>query len=207
VNDVGAIRSAGGRRPLALAGGAGAALLVVLAGLLAGTGWLYVFRGLHWLRVGPRIGDSLPLLALASADGQPLLRVVVAWVLAGALAGMALRELAPTRRAALALVMGLVVLLAASQASYALARNLGFSDVVLSHDPGSGPVLEALAFGLGTALPRTLSGPLRAPAGISGGIRPVAGRGWRVAANQVVLVVRRVRRRPSGASRRRRSPQ
>lgn len=157
MNGVGAIRDAGARRPLALAGRAVAALLIVVAGLLAGTGWLYVFRGLHWLQVGPRIADSLPLLQLASADGQPLLRVVVAWALAGALAGVALQDLPPTRRAAPALVMGLLVLLLASQASYALARNLGFSDVVFSRHPGFGPVLEALVFTLGCALPRPLS--------------------------------------------------
>jgi hypothetical protein len=129
--------------------------MVVVAGLLAGMGWLYVFKGLGWLGVGPRIADSLPLLQLASADAQPLLRVVVAWALAGTLAGVALRELRLTRRAAPALVLGLLVLLAAAQASYALARNLGFSGVVFSRDPGFGPVLEAMVFALGCALPRT----------------------------------------------------
>ena len=67
---------------------------------------------------------------------------------------------------------------------------------------------------------RTLRGDLRptaaplpaVPTKLSGRSRKyvddwrVAGRGWRVAANQVVPVVRRVRRRPSGASRRRQTP-
>jgi hypothetical protein len=158
MSHAGVIRSAGAPRPLALAAGGLVALLALVAGLLAGTGWLYAFRGLHWLGVGPRIADSLPLLQLASADAQPLLRVVVAWVLAGALAGVALRELPLTRRVAPALVLGLLVLLPAAQASYALTRNLGFPDVVFSRGPGFGPVLEAMMFALGCALPGTLSG-------------------------------------------------
>jgi hypothetical protein len=128
--------------------------VIVVAGLLAGTGWLYVLRGLGWLRVGPRISDALPLLQLAASDGQPLVRVVLAWTLAGALAGVAMMELARNRRAALALVLALVVLLVASQASYALARNLAFSSTVFSRSPGLGPVLEACAFALGCWLPR-----------------------------------------------------
>ena len=129
-------------------------MVILLAGLLAGTGWLYVLRGLHWLRLGPRIADSLPLLQLAASDGQPLVRVVVAWVLAGAVTGVALAELPPLRRVALALVLALVVLLLASQASYALARNVAFSSTVFTRTPGLGPVLEACAFALGCALPR-----------------------------------------------------
>jgi hypothetical protein len=136
-------------------GGAGAiVVLIVLAGLLAGTGWLYVLRGLHWLGLGPRISDALPLLQLAASDGQPLARVIVAWLLAGALTGVALAEVAPHRRAALALVLALVVLLLASQASYALARNTAFAATVFSRTPGLGPVLEACAFALGCYLPR-----------------------------------------------------
>jgi hypothetical protein len=157
LTDAGAIRIRGLRRPLARAGGVAIGLLVLFAGLLAGTGWLYVLRGLQWLGLGPRVADSLPLLQLASFDGQPLLRVLIAWVLAGALAGVALAAVPPRRRAAMALVAGLVLLALASQASYALARNLGFADVVFSRTPGSGPVVEAAAFALGCWLPRALN--------------------------------------------------
>ena len=76
-------------------GGGVGGVLGVLVGLLAGFGWLYVLRGLDWLGVGPRIADALPLLQLAGFDGQPLLRVVVAWVLAGALAGVLSARCAP----------------------------------------------------------------------------------------------------------------
>ena len=153
-------------RRLVRTGGAAAAALILVAGLLAGTGWLYVLRGLHWLIIGPRIGDSLPLLQLAAADGQPLVRVVLAWALAGVLAGVALVELAPGRRAAAGLAVGLVVLLVASQASYALTRNLGFSTVLFSRGPGLGPVLEALVFAIGCALPRPLSRRQRTGPGV-----------------------------------------
>ncbi len=135
-------------------GGPAASVLIVTAGLVAGTGWLYVLRGLHWLGDGPRVSDALPLLQLAASDGQPVVRVAVAWILAGALTGVALLELPPHRRLALALALGLVALLAVSQASYALARNVAFSSTVFSRTPGLGPVLEACAFAFGCWLPR-----------------------------------------------------
>lgn len=145
----------GGGAALRRGSGTAVTVVIIAAGLLAGTGWLYVLRGLHWLRIGPRVPDALPLLQLAASDGQPLLRIVVAWVLAGALTGVALAEVTPYRRAALAFVIGLVVLLLASQACYALARNIAFSSTVFSRTPGLGPVLEAGAFALGCFLPRT----------------------------------------------------
>jgi hypothetical protein len=144
----------GGGAALRRGRGAMASVVAIVAGLLAGTGWLYVLRGLRWLGAGPRIPDALPLLQLAASDAQPLLRVVVAWILAGALTGVALAEVAPRRRAAVALLLGLVVLLLVSQASYALARNVAFSSTVFSRTPGVGPLLEACAFALGCWLPR-----------------------------------------------------
>jgi hypothetical protein len=153
------------RRTFRHGGAAVAALVILVVGLLAGTGWLYVLRGLHWLDVGPRIGDALPLLQLASFDGQPLLRVLCAWVLAGALIGVALSQVAPNRRVAPAFVIALVVLLLTAQASYALARNLSFSSAVFSHAPGLGPVLEAAAFAVGCWLPRPIDRGQRARAG------------------------------------------
>jgi hypothetical protein len=143
-------------RALRIGGGAAAALMIMIVGLSAGIGWLYVLRGRRWLDVGPRVADSLPLLQLARSDGQPLLRVLVAWALAGVLTGTALRETRPVRRVALALGVGLIVLLLAAQASYALTRNVSFSGTVLSHAPGLGPVLEAVAFAAGCWLPRRL---------------------------------------------------
>jgi hypothetical protein len=127
--------------------------LAVVAGLLTGEGWLYVLRGTGWLHAGPSVADSLSLLSLAGADGQPLLRVAVAWLLAGALTGVALVRPASSHRAALAGALCLVLLLLDSQASYALVRNLPFGGVITSRAPGAGPWVEALLFALGCALP------------------------------------------------------
>jgi hypothetical protein len=172
VNDVAAV---GLRRPIRYAGGAVATLLIVIAGVLAGIGWLYVFRCLGWFRVGPQVADSLPLLQLASFDGQPLVRVLVAWVLAGVLVGVALARIPARKRVVFTLVVGLVLLLLASEGSYALARNLGFSDVVFSRTPGFGPVLEALAFAFGAALTGPLCGRQRSGARHETRLRPLVG--------------------------------
>lgn len=148
-----ALASGPARRAASLAGGTLTLIAVVIVALLAGLGWLYVLRGLGWLNSGPNVADSLPLLQLAGYDGQPLLRVVVAWLLVGLVAGLALRRTPRLRRTAFAGLLALALLLLASQASYALARNLRFSAVVFSRGPGAGPWLEALAFAVGCALP------------------------------------------------------
>jgi hypothetical protein len=163
---------AAGRLPRAagVAGGTAAFTLAVIVGLLAGYGWLYVLRGAGWFASGPSVGDSLPLLQLAGSDGQPLLRVAVAWVLAGGLVGLATVRVPSLRRAALAGALGLVLLLLASQGASALARNLRFSDVLFSRSPGLGPWLEGVLFAAGCALPRRFisradrRGPRRAAA-------------------------------------------
>ncbi len=145
-------------RVLTVAGGALGSALIVLVGLLSGFGWLYLFRGLHWFGLGPGIADSLPLLQLAGFDRQALLRVVLAWLLAGGLAGLALIRLRPASRALLTGALALLLLLLASQAAYAAARNLPFTDVLLNRGPAFGPVLEAICFASGCALPRPASG-------------------------------------------------
>lgn len=129
-------------------------ILVLMVSLLAGYGWLYALRGLHWFGAGPAAGDALPLLQLAGFDGQPVVRIVVAWLPAGLIAGVALLGVRPRRRVVLLGPAALVLLLAASQAAYALTRNLRFSDILLSRRPGLGPVLEAVVLTAGCALPR-----------------------------------------------------
>lgn len=137
---------------------ASTALLVCLASLLAGLGWLYVLRGVGWLAMGSRVGDSLPLLQLAGFAGQPLGRVVAAWLVAGAVAGAVLVRMPRLRRGVLAGLLGLIVLLAASQASFALARNLRLASVLWGRAPGAGPWLAAALFACGCALPGRLAG-------------------------------------------------
>jgi hypothetical protein len=157
------IGSAAGRNGAAVAGGAGRAAglaargagmaVALLIGLLAGVGWLYVLRGLGWLDLGPRVNDALPLLQLPGFDAQPLARVAVAWISAGAVAAIPLVRVSRPRRALIAWLTVTALLLLASQASFALARNLRLGDVVSSRSPGLGPWLEGLLFAVGCALP------------------------------------------------------
>lgn len=128
-------------------------LAAIPTAVLAGIGWTYELSRLGWLDVGPRAGDALPLLQLAGFDGQPAGRLVAAWLLAGAMAGMALARVKPVRRGVLALTLGTVVLAASSYASYALARNLRLATVLPSRHPGAGVWIEGLLFAIGCALP------------------------------------------------------
>ncbi len=124
-----------------------------VAGVIAGIGWLYVLRGLGWLSVGPSIPDSLPLLQLAGLDGQPLARVIVAWIPCGALVGALMPRVRWPWRGLLTLAVGLPLLLLAAQLSFALARNLRVSEVLWSHPPGLGPWLEGLLLVAGSLVP------------------------------------------------------
>ena len=139
------------------AAGAGATVATAL-GALSGVGLLYSLRELHWLALGPSVPDALPLLQLAGFDGQPLARVIVAWVPAGVVLGVALIRFAAPRRVVLILVVGAVLLLFASDASYALARNLRLREVLLTRQPGIGPWIECLLLVAGSALPRVWRG-------------------------------------------------
>jgi hypothetical protein len=161
-----------------VAGGAVGAVILVLVSLLAGYGWLYLLRGLGWLTGGRMIGDALPLLQLAGFDRQPLARVIVAWLLAGLIAGAGLIRMAPLQRVALAGPVALIALLLASQVAYALTRNLRLSDVIFGRRPGLGPVLEAAVFGVGCALYGVLSGGGRGQVGV--GLRTLRGLGHTV---------------------------
>jgi enterochelin esterase-like enzyme len=145
----GVLASAGHGILRVAAGAAGVAALLVAT--VVGTGTLYALRGLGWLGVGPRVGDSLPLLQLAGFDGQPLVRVTVAWLVVGFALGIALIRLEPLRRGALVGTAGLLLLLLASDASYALARNLRFTAILPNRAPGLGPWLEGLLLAAGCA--------------------------------------------------------
>jgi hypothetical protein len=133
---------------------AAAALLLLSA--FVGIGLLYAIRGLGWLPVGPRIPDSLPLLALAHRDAQPLARVALAWVATGAAFGLLTVWIAPWRRALVALLPALILLLVASDASFALAENLRLSAVLWGRVPPSGAWVEAMLFAAGAAIPAAI---------------------------------------------------
>jgi enterochelin esterase-like enzyme len=160
------------RRTLVMASGAVAIGPALLLCTLTGLGLLYAQRGLQWFAIGPPIPDSLPLLQLAGFDGQPVARVILAWLAAGVIIGFALIRLGPLQRSVLVGLLGVLILLLASDASYALARNVRLEGVLLDRAPGLGPWLEGVLLAVGSALPRravVLSrlGRLRLPTAIS----------------------------------------
>jgi hypothetical protein len=140
-------------RVLRIAARAAWAMVAILGSVLAGVGWLYLFRNADWFVAGPRIGDALPLLQLAGADGQALLRVAVAFVLAGLIAGICLRWASPPRRLMLVAPVGLAWLLFFSQVSFAVARNVPLGQVLFSRQPGAGPWIEGGLLALACLLP------------------------------------------------------
>jgi hypothetical protein len=137
------------------------AVLAALLAVLTGTGLLYNLRGLGALAAGPRLHDALPLLQLAGFDGQPLVRVAAAWLLAGVVLGLGLIRIKPPARTVIVAGLGLVLLLFASEASFAVARNLRLSSVLTDRVPGIGPWVEGLLLGVGAALPGTVRRQLR----------------------------------------------
>jgi enterochelin esterase-like enzyme len=151
-----------GRASRAFGAGAGATLAAVVA-VLTGTGLLYGLRGLGWLAAGPRVADALPLLQLAGFDGQPLVRVAAAWLVAGVVLGLVLVQIKPASRVIIAGGLGLVLLLFASDASFALARNLRLSAVLAGRVPGEGAWIEAVLLAAGAALPGAVHARMRMP--------------------------------------------
>jgi hypothetical protein len=128
--------------------------------VIVGIGLLYAIRGLGWVAAGPQVPDSLPLLALAHHDGQPFARVALAWVAAGVAFGLLTRWIAPARRALIALLPALILLVLASDASFALAENLRLSSVLSARVPPAGALFEALLFAAGAAVPGLAAGRL-----------------------------------------------
>ncbi|MDX6671315.1 MAG: hypothetical protein QOI91_1678 [Solirubrobacteraceae bacterium] len=104
----------------------------MILAVLGATGWLYLLRDVGALDAGPRVRGALPLQQLAGGDAQPLLRVVLAWLPAGVIAGLALARLTRLGRAARAATVALVsglLLVGAGAAEDAAA----ISDPVPSH--------------------------------------------------------------------------
>ena len=132
--------------------GVATALLLVVS-VFAGIGLLYALRGLGWAAVGPPVPDSVPLLALAHHAAQPLARVAIAWLATGAAFGILTAWIAPRRRVLVALLPALILLLLASDASFALSENLRLSGVLWGRVPPSGAWVEALLFAVGAAIP------------------------------------------------------
>jgi hypothetical protein len=114
------------------------AWILVVVAVAAGVGWLYVLRGLDVLSHGPGLPDALPLQQLSAHSSQPLLRVAVAWIPAGILAGLVLAWVGRIRLVPRTLglaVLAELVLLSNATISGALAQN----DNVTAH---LGPALR-----------------------------------------------------------------
>jgi hypothetical protein len=126
-------------------------ILLVLAPVIS-IGLLYSLRQARVFAVGPHVADALPLLQLAGFDGQPLLRVLVALLAVGMVVGLVMIRVRPSRRALIAGAVALPILLFASDASYALARNLRLTDVLTGHAPGLGSWVEALILAVGCGI-------------------------------------------------------
>jgi hypothetical protein len=103
-----------------LVAGIGVAILTV-----AGTGTLYLLRQHGLLALGPGVSGALPLERLAGGDTQPLARVLIAFLPAGAAAALLLP---PLPRAARALFVAAI-------AVPALAFAGALSDAITSNDP------------------------------------------------------------------------
>lgn len=102
------------------------AFLVAFASLFAGIGILYLIRDESVLRIGPMVPGALPLEQLAGRDGQPLAHMVIAWVPAGLVAGLALTSLTrlgAVAKAACLAVLSAVTLLLAGALSDSIAVN------------------------------------------------------------------------------------
>jgi hypothetical protein len=65
---------------------------------LAGFGWLYALHRGGVLGAGPAVHEALPLQRLAGGAAQAATRLLLAWLPAGVVAGMALRRAGWRRR-------------------------------------------------------------------------------------------------------------
>ena len=139
-------------RALRVAGTTVFACLAVVVCSLVAMGLLYKLRGVQPLRTGPSVPDALPLLQLAGFDAQPLSAVFVAGLAAGAVLGAALSRASRSSRLVFVAILGSLVLVLASDASYALTRNLRLDEVLLQRAPGIGPWIEGLLLAAGSVV-------------------------------------------------------
>jgi hypothetical protein len=133
--------------------------VVVAAGLgatSAGIGWLYLLHRSGALVVGPSLGEALPLQRLAGGASQPLARIVVAWLPAGLVAGLALEAAGLRRRwvrgpALFAVCLVLLLALGAAADTVTASERLGDH---LAEQPHRLVIwLAAALAGAGAALP------------------------------------------------------
>jgi hypothetical protein len=148
--------------------------LVALLAVPGGMGALYLQRKAGVFDAGPHVSGALPLQQLAGGEAQPLLRMVLAWVPAGILAGCALGRAPRGRAAARLLVWGVasaLLLLAAGAAAdtAAVSDPLGPHLVPQLSRPGTWVAVAFLM--LGAVLSLRLFRPRRAQAATAGASR------------------------------------
>jgi hypothetical protein len=103
-----------------------AAIAATIAVACGGLGWLYLLRAAGGLDAGPPVAGALPLQRLAGGEAEPLARVLVAWLAAGAVEAVVLAQLLRTGRsvrAALAGTVSAVTLIAAGALSDAVTAS------------------------------------------------------------------------------------
>ncbi|MDQ6749194.1 MAG: hypothetical protein M3Z33_00335 [Actinomycetota bacterium] len=136
-------------------------------------GWLYLLRDLGLLDAGPKLGGALPLEQLARADDQPLLRLGLAWLPAGLVAGLALAWAPGARRIPRAFaVVGVALVLLFVTGAAADAIAISSNDIVgripeqASH-AGMWMELALIFIGSLAARRRTSTAPQAAPGAAS----------------------------------------
>jgi hypothetical protein len=127
--------------------------------VVAGVGWVYQLRAAGLLGAGPRLAGALPLQQLAGDDAQPLLRMVGAWLPAGALAGLALARLGQVRRpVVVTAAVAAAVLVVTGAASDAIASSLSPGSTVVAQlgHPAvwAATAMSAVGAGIALRLPR-----------------------------------------------------
>ena len=136
--------------------------------VIGGIGATYLLRRLGVFGYGPHLGGALPLQRLANSDAQPLLRIAVAWIPTGLLAGWALRARPGSPRASLLAlgVVSVVELMAIGAVSDATTSSTPVAEHIASQPTRAGTWVAA-AFTTAAAA-WTLARPRAAPRAPSG---------------------------------------
>lgn len=130
---------------------------MILLAVVAGVGWLYALRSVGALAVGPSFAGALPLQRLAGGDAQPLLRLGVAWIPAGAIAALALStgtRLPPAGRVVAVSLFAWVVLVLFGAASDAAAVSAGVPSHLPEQLTRAGTWLAVLLMAVGASVIR-----------------------------------------------------
>jgi hypothetical protein len=123
--------------------------------VVAGTGWLYLLRDLHFPASGPLLDGALPLQQLAGGASQPLSRMLAAWLPAGVALGVtlaALTRIPRPLRVALVAPVAAALLLVANAVSDAIAQNNPVGQHISSSLTRSGVWLAVGLLALGTLI-------------------------------------------------------